>query len=305
MELLQLRTVLAVARTGNFTRASEELGISQSAVSHQISALEKELGVDLFIRARKRVTMTYYGELVHRYSEEIFRHANAIPQELKRAKTNSKKSIRISARLHSLGNPFNIIRRDFLRTHKNTEVYFQSAESLQEIIGRVKTGQAEVGIIGKRIEANNLRTIPYGEFRMIPVVGHKHRLAKMGLDLQLSSLVEEEWILFNKESRMRRLSDRVFSAEGFVPSRVYESNDGAILIDQIVTGNGIGLMPSWAITSEIKSGQLFEVNLGLEIRNPIYFVVAQSTDSPLVIKFVEFMKTNQLEGVTLFDKDSR
>ncbi len=305
MELMQLRTFLTVSATGNFTRASEELGISQSAVSHRMSSLEKELGVALFMRTGKRLALTRHGKLVQRYSKEIFAHINAIPQELNRAKTTSKPGIRISACLRSLCNPFIAMRRDFLKICQNAEVYFQSAESFPDVIRQVKEGKAEVGITGKMIEAQRLRTIPYGEFRMIPVVGKKHRLANSGSDLQLTNLADEEWVLFDKETRMRRVSDLVFAEKNFMPSRIYESNDGAVLLNQVVLGKGIGLLPSWAITAEIEAGHLVELNLGLEIKTPIYFVISATNDSPLVKKFIDFMKTNQLEGVSMFDKNTR
>ena len=53
MELSQLRTFRVVAETLNFTRAAERLGLTQSAVSHQIKSLETELGEPLFIRAKR------------------------------------------------------------------------------------------------------------------------------------------------------------------------------------------------------------------------------------------------------------
>ncbi|WP_433291051.1 LysR family transcriptional regulator [Actinoplanes sp. CA-030573] len=64
MELRQLATFEAVARQGGFTRAAEHLHLAQSAVSAQIRALEAELGVALFARTTRRVTLTQAGELL-------------------------------------------------------------------------------------------------------------------------------------------------------------------------------------------------------------------------------------------------
>ncbi|NUT40503.1 MAG: LysR family transcriptional regulator, partial [Thermoactinospora sp.] len=62
MELQQLRYVLAVAETSNFTRAAERCLVVQSALSHQIAALERELGARLFERTSRRVRLTPAGE---------------------------------------------------------------------------------------------------------------------------------------------------------------------------------------------------------------------------------------------------
>lgn len=61
MELQQLRYVLAVAEKRNFTRAAEQCFVVQSALSHQIKALEQELGVTLFARTSRRVELTDAG----------------------------------------------------------------------------------------------------------------------------------------------------------------------------------------------------------------------------------------------------
>ncbi len=62
MELQQLRYVLAVSETANFTRAAEQCHVVQSALSHQIAALERELGLTLFARTSRRVQLTPAGE---------------------------------------------------------------------------------------------------------------------------------------------------------------------------------------------------------------------------------------------------
>ena len=62
MELTQLRAFRTVAETLNFTRAAERLNLTQSAVSRQIGALEDELGEPLFVRGRRVVRLTAFGE---------------------------------------------------------------------------------------------------------------------------------------------------------------------------------------------------------------------------------------------------
>ncbi|MDT7683986.1 MAG: hypothetical protein QOG57_4296, partial [Pseudonocardiales bacterium] len=62
MELRQLRYVVSVAETGHFTRAAERCHVVQSALSHQIAKLERELGARLFDRIRRQVRLTAAGE---------------------------------------------------------------------------------------------------------------------------------------------------------------------------------------------------------------------------------------------------
>lgn len=62
MTLFQMEVLVAITNAGNFTRAGEQIGLSQSGVSHTIGALEKELGISLFTRNRSGVKLTTAGE---------------------------------------------------------------------------------------------------------------------------------------------------------------------------------------------------------------------------------------------------
>ena len=78
MEFRQLRTLLAIVETHNFTRAAERVHLTQAAVSAQIKALETEAGVPLFARVNKKVFLTEAGELLVRRAERL-RHDELRP----------------------------------------------------------------------------------------------------------------------------------------------------------------------------------------------------------------------------------
>src|SRR5215475_13909192 len=82
MELSQLKTFRLVAETLNFTRASERLHMTQSAVSHQIKALESELGEPLFIRAKRGVKLSQAGKIALEYVERILDDTEAMRERI-------------------------------------------------------------------------------------------------------------------------------------------------------------------------------------------------------------------------------
>ena len=73
MELRQLQSLCAIVRLGSFSKAADELFITQPAISMHIKALERELGLDLFERTGRNVRLTQPGELFHEYSQRILR----------------------------------------------------------------------------------------------------------------------------------------------------------------------------------------------------------------------------------------
>ena len=82
MEVWQLRTIREVAETLNFTKASEKLYLTQSAVSHQIKALEEEFGVPLFIRGKRGVILTDAENIALEYAERILDEAEEMRERV-------------------------------------------------------------------------------------------------------------------------------------------------------------------------------------------------------------------------------
>src|SRR5262245_52449796 len=79
MDWDKLKVFHAAAEAGSFTHAGETLGLSQSAVSRQVSALEQELGVSLFHRHARGLILTEQGELLHRTAHDVLMKPEAAP----------------------------------------------------------------------------------------------------------------------------------------------------------------------------------------------------------------------------------
>ena len=94
----QLECFLAVANCLNFSRAAEQLRLTQPAVSHQISTLEDELGVKLFKRTSKSVRLTQEGYLYTQYAGEIMRLFNVSRGRLKAAQSERRRVLGVGCR---------------------------------------------------------------------------------------------------------------------------------------------------------------------------------------------------------------
>src|SRR5436190_11088590 len=97
MELTQLETFRVVAETLNFTRAAERLHLTQSAVSHQIKALEEELGEPLFIRAKRGVKLSQAGKAAMEYVERILEDVDALRERVSGQKGQPQGRVRVAA----------------------------------------------------------------------------------------------------------------------------------------------------------------------------------------------------------------
>src|SRR4030095_5377167 len=98
----QLRTFRMVAETLNFTRAGKELNLTQSAVSHQIKALEKELREPLFIRAKRGVRLSEAGKVALEHAERILDDATALRERVSGSGRPPSGSVKVAAATQAL-----------------------------------------------------------------------------------------------------------------------------------------------------------------------------------------------------------
>src|SRR5512138_2748656 len=96
-DLWQLECFCAVARTGSFTRAAEDLGIAQPSLSEQIAKLEQGLGAPLFERLNRRIELTPLGEAILGKARALLEDAAELPDYFERAREGVHGPLRIGA----------------------------------------------------------------------------------------------------------------------------------------------------------------------------------------------------------------
>src|SRR5687768_3655347 len=134
MELWQLRTFRMVAETLNFTRASEKLYLTQSAVSHQIKALEEELQVPLFIRAKPGVILTDAGKIALEYSIRILDDAEEMRERIAGRERTLIGRVRVAAATQALVYLFAPLFEDFMDAHQGVELVFRTTVSTEQTV---------------------------------------------------------------------------------------------------------------------------------------------------------------------------
>jgi LysR family cyn operon transcriptional activator len=261
MELSQLRTFREVAEALSFTRASQKLNMTQSAVSHQIKALETELGEPLFIRAKRGVRLSDAGQLALAYAERIIEEADALRERIRGDDHAPRGRVRAAAATQAFVHLFARIFESFMREHDGIELSFRTTVSTEQTVADILNGAADVGFASLPVYSPALQVTELFEDELGLVVGARHRLAP-AREVTISDLRRERFILFEQGASIRRATDAFFKRVDLNPNLALESNDTYFIKLMVEHGLGVSLMPSWAVREEVEAHRLAWLRIG-------------------------------------------
>lgn len=289
MELWHLRTFREVAETLNFTKASEKLFLTQSAISHQIKALEDELGVSLFIRAKRGVILTDAGKTALKYADRILNEAEEMRESVAGRERALKGRVRVAAATQALVYLFAPFFEEFMDAHETIELLFRTTVSTEQTVDDILNGVADVGFASMAVYSPILEVVELFEDELVLVTGKKHRLAKQP-EVKAKELGKERWILFERGASIRRATDDFFKKLRIEPETSLESNDTYFIKLMIERGLGVALMPSWAVREEAKTGKLAQIRIsGHNLRRSIAMLSLKSAKSAPIRAFTGYI----------------
>ncbi|MDF5757424.1 LysR family transcriptional regulator [Spongiactinospora sp. TRM90649] len=243
MELQQLRYVLAVAETSNFTRAAERCRVVQSALSHQIAGLERELGARLFERTSRRVRLTPAGEAFLPAARACLDAADRARADVAAASGEIRGRLAVGAIPTLTAVDLPVALREYCHRHPRVHITLISAGS-EALIERVRRGEADAAFLGlpPRAEPKGVESRRLGGGELVAVVAPDHPLA--GGEADLRALAGERFIDFRAGHAGRAQSDEAFAAVGVRREVPFEVSSGDFMADLVRQGLGVGMLPA-------------------------------------------------------------
>lgn len=272
MELWQLSTFRVVAETLNFTRAAERLNLTQSAVSHQIKSLERELGEPLFIRTKRGVKLSQAGKVALEHTERLLDEAEAMREHISGSERSPVGRVRAAAATQAFVHLFATLFESFMRAHPDVELSFRTTVSTDQTVTDILNGAADVGFASMPVYSPTLHVTELFEDELVLVVGQSHRLAAER-EVMIEHIERERLILFERGASIRRTTDAFFKSANIRPSLALESNDTYFIKLMVEHGLGISLLPAWAVRDEVAAHKLARLQIaGHRLRRTVAMV---------------------------------
>lgn len=237
-----MRYVVAVAEERSFTRAAERCLVVQSALSHQINALERELGVRLFARTSRRVEITAAGEAFLARARESLDTAERAVSEAAEADGQIRGSLTIGVIPTVTTIDIPAVLGRFHRAHPAVRIKLRGGGS-DEFIAAISEGRMDVAVLGLPDSAPpkgvNARVL--ARERLIVVVSAEHSLARRRR-LRLEDLSDEVFVDFSEGTPGRIPSDLAFQAAGVHREVAFEVMSADLILDLVRQGLVIALL---------------------------------------------------------------
>lgn len=253
------RIFSAVGRNRSFSKAAQELFMTQSAVSQAVSRLEKELEVQLFHRTPKGATLTQEGQLLYEHVNSalgLLQSAEEKVQEFKDLKTGQ---LRIGVG-DTISRYFLLpYLESFHNAYPGIRLMILNGTTL-EILDYIKSGKVDVGICNLPLEDGHLEIIPCKEIQDTFVCGERFKqLAEQ--PLRLEDLFDLPLIFLEHKSNSRRYVDDFFKKMGISLAPIFELGSHDLLLEFARINLGISCVTREFSRDYLEEGELYEVRL--------------------------------------------
>jgi LysR family transcriptional regulator, transcription activator of glutamate synthase operon len=241
MEIDYIREFAVIAKLGSFSIAAEELFISQSSLSKHIKALEKELGVQLFNRTSRKVSLSEAGKQILPYANQISDIKDNMLCKIAEQINSQKMSISIvSIPVMALYGITGII-TNFQKYHPEISIKVSEYENYQ-ILRLLELGECELAFTRESPdEYNVLECIPYYKDYMVAVLPVSHRFSSENT-ISLKQLENESFLFLDKGTVLYNLCFEACISSGFTPKLKYTGSRPENIIDLVSQGMGAALL---------------------------------------------------------------
>ncbi|MFH8291890.1 LysR family transcriptional regulator [Streptomyces sp. NPDC018059] len=243
MQFQQLLYFVAVAETRHFTRAAEAVHVSQPSLSQQIRALEKELGAELFSRARGNITLTDAGEALLPLARRILADADTARIEVQELAQLRRGRIRLGATPSVCTGLLPEVLRAFHDRHPGIQLLIEEGGS-HDLVRELARGALDLALVVLPLPSPSpaLTTVELLREDLVVVSSPRAR-RRLGESVRIADLQGERLVMFRHGYDLRELTVAACRAAGFEPEFAVEGGEMDAVLGFVRAGLGVAVVP--------------------------------------------------------------
>ena len=259
MQIDSLKVFCDLAESESFTKAAQINNVTQSAVSQQISSLERVFKSLLIERSKKRFRLTREGQVLYDYSKQIIATYEALGSKLQEIKDIISGTIRV-ATIYSIGlHDLPPYLKKFLKAYPTVNVhveYRRANQVYEDVMGNV----VDLGLVAYPTRDNKLELYPLRKDPLVLVCHPQHPLAKQKR-IKMRTLSGQKFIGFQPDIPTRKALDKILKENNVDVQHVMEFDNIETVKRAVEIDAGVAIVPQTTVVQEVAKQTLAQVEL--------------------------------------------
>lgn len=286
LELRHLRSLAAIDETGSLAGAAERLHLTQSALSHQIKAIESYFGVPLFLRTQKPLRLTAAGHRLLKLAHETLPRVHAMERELKRMAGGDAGRLHITIECHACFEWLMPALEHYRERWPEVEVDIRLSPSFDPLPA-LRQGEIDVVITTDKADRDDIAFEKLFEYESLLAVARDHALAGRAY-IEPQDLQSETLITYPVERKRLDIFTRFLVAANVEPAAVRQVELTAMILQLVAAKRGVAALPDWALRPQLEKNAIAARRLGESGMGGTLYAAMRRTesDSPFLADFV-------------------
>lgn len=290
MQIESLKVFCDLAETESFTKAAQINNVTQSAVSQQISSLERQFKSLLIERSKKKFRLTREGQVLYEYSKQIIQTHDSLHSKLQEIKDIISGTIRV-ATIYSIGlHDLPPYIKKFLKNYPTVNVHVEYRRANQ-VYDDVLSNVVDLGLVAYPTRESKLETVSLRKDPLVLICHPQHPFAK-SKTVKLKSISGQKFIGFEPDIPTRKALDKILKDTNVDVQHVMEFDNIETVKRAVEIDAGISIVPQGTILQEVTKQTLAQVQLeDGEFYRPLAAIYKKNKVlSPAVKQFLSILK---------------
>lgn len=278
-----------ISKEGTLTKAAATLHLTQSALSHQLKELEKELGVDVFNRNGKKLHLSEQGYRFLRSSEKILAELKSLEEDINNYKNGQTSKLSISMQCYTAYHWLPGIIKYYKSRWPDINIQIMS-EATSRPLEYLMNGDLDIGIIRTQMVNTKIRYEPIFNDRLTAIISKDHPLAKKDI-IEIADFQDQELILplYDPSYQDTPMIESLIQAQQVRPKTLHRIHYTDATIEMVNANLGISVMADWIVEPYLKNKNIVSKPMHHSVASRSWFA-ATCKQTPAIQNFLECLK---------------
>lgn len=287
--LHHFRLVYAISKEGTLTKAAKNLHLTQSALSHQLKELERELDVEIFKRQGKRLHLSEQGARFLKSSEKILAEMKTLEEDMRNYKNGKTSKLSISMQCYTAYHWLPGIIKYYRTRWPDINIQILS-DATSRPLEYLMNGDLDIGIVRTQMVNTRIKYEPIFEDNLVAIVSKDHPLAKKNI-IEIGDFQGQEMILplYDPSYQDTPVIESLIQAQQVKPKTLHRIHYTDATIEMVNANLGVSVMADWIVEPYLKGKNIVVKPLHHSVSKRTWFA-ATCKQTPAIQNFLECLK---------------